>query len=183
MKGIVFTEFMDMVAEVFSEDILEEVIELSDLPNDGAYTAVGTYSHQEIVRMTTHLSQLVDLPVSSLLEAFGQHLFGRFYQKYPVFFEITRTPFSFLQNVDSYIHVEVKKLYPDAELPRFYCDLQSENHLTMYYLSSRHFEDLAIGLIKGCLAHFNTDAEVTKKPGAFKGQDAIEIHIVLTNKA
>jgi len=46
MKGMVFTEFMDMVEEVLSADILEDIIEKSELPNDGAYTALGTYSHE-----------------------------------------------------------------------------------------------------------------------------------------
>ncbi|MBU3005056.1 heme NO-binding domain-containing protein [Paraglaciecola arctica] len=35
-----------MVESVFSIDVLEEIIEKSDLPNRGAYTAVGTYDHQ-----------------------------------------------------------------------------------------------------------------------------------------
>lgn len=27
--------------------------------------------------------------------------------------------FQFLKNIENYIHVEVRKLYPDAELPTF----------------------------------------------------------------
>jgi hypothetical protein len=44
MKGIVFTEFMDMEADVFSVDILEDIIEKRELLNDAAYTAVGIYN-------------------------------------------------------------------------------------------------------------------------------------------
>ena len=176
---MVFTEFMDMVEDVFSVDILEDIIEKSELPNGGAYTAVGTYDHQEIVRMTDHLSQAVDIPVPALLEVFGKHLFGRFSQRYPSFFEGVTDPFEFLKNIDNYIHVEVKKLYPDAELPRFYHEQKSTNKLTMYYLSSRHFEDLAVGLVTGCLAHFNTDGKVEKSEGMYQGENAIKIDITL----
>jgi hypothetical protein len=179
MKGIVFTEFMDMVEDVFSVDILEDIIEKSELPNNGAYTAVGTYNHEDIVRMTTNLSQAVDIPVATLLEAFGQHLFGRFSEHYPAFFENVSEPFEFLKNIDNYIHVEVRKLYPDAELPRFYHKQKSDNELTMYYLSSRHFEDLAVGLINGCLKYFNVTGEVHKSEAKYQGQDAIEIAIKL----
>jgi hypothetical protein len=160
---MVFTEFMDMVEDVFSADILEDIIEKSELPNAGAYTAVGTYDHEEIVRMTANLSQAVDIPVAKLLEVFGKHLFGRFSDRYPLFFVGVTEPFEFLKNIDNYIHVEVRKLYPDAELPRFYHVQNSANELTMYYLSSRHFEDLAVGLIIGCLEHFNVTGEVHKK--------------------
>lgn len=179
MKGIVFTEFMDMVEDVFSIDVLEDVIEKSELPNNGAYTAIGTYHHEEIVRMTTHLSQAVDIPVTTLLEVFGEHLFGRFSKRYPAFFESVSEPFEFLKNIDSYIHVEVRKLYPDAELPRFYYEQKSDNELTMYYLSSRHFEDLAVGLISGCLKHFNVTWEVHKNETMYQGEEAIGLHIKL----
>lgn len=179
MKGIVFTEFMDMVEAVFSDEVLEDIVEKSDLPNDGAYTTVGTYDHEEIVRMTVHLSEAVDIPVPTLLEVFGKHLFGQFAKRYPDFFVGVTDPFEFLKNIDNYIHVEVKKLYPDAELPRFYHEQNSPSKLTMYYMSSRHFEDLAVGLIHGCLAHFETQGEVVKSEGTYQGNDAIEISITL----
>ena len=179
MKGIVFTEFMNMVEDVFSIDILEDIIEESELPNNGAYTAVGTYNHEEIVRMTAQLSQAVDIPVATLLEVFGEHLFGRFSERYPAFFENMSEPFEFLKNIDNYIHVEVRKLYPDAQLPRFYHEQKSDNELTMYYLSSRHFEDLAVGLISGCLKYFNVAGKVQKNEAMYQGEEAIELSIKL----
>ncbi len=179
MKGMIFTEFKDMVESVFSTDILEDIIEKSDLPNNGAYTAVGSYNHQEIVTMATNLSQAVDIPVGTLLEIFGKHLFERFSNRYPNFFEGVTEPFEFLKNIDNYIHVEVTKLYPDAELPRFYYEQKSPQELTMYYLSSRHFEDLAVGLVMGCLAYFDVNGEVHKSEVEYQGQEAIEISIIL----
>lgn len=179
MKGVVFTEFMDMVEDAFSADILDEIIELSDLPNGGAYTSVGTYDHQEIVRMAVNLSEKVNLPVPLLLETFGKHLFGRFTQMYPDFFEGVTDVFTFLKKIDSYIHVEVKKLYPEAELPRFYHQQEDENTLHMFYLSSRHFEDLAIGLIKGCMEFFKVTANISHAPDSYEGTDAVKITIKL----
>jgi hypothetical protein len=173
MKGVVFTEFMDMVEEVFSADVLDTIIEQSDLPNGGGYTSVGTYDHQEIVRMAANLSTQVNLPVATLLETFGEHLFFRFAIMYPAFFEQSSKAFDFLKNIDRYIHVEVKKLEPEAELPRFYYEQQDETTLLMYYLSSRHFEDLAMGLIKGCLNFFQTKGEVSQMLSAYEGEEAV----------
>jgi len=56
--------------------------------------------------------------------------------------------------VESYIHVEVRKLYPDAELPSFNCKRLSPSKLEMIYSSGRHFEDLCEGLIIGSMKHF-----------------------------
>ena len=50
---------------------------------------------------------------------------------------------------------------------------------TIYYLSSRHFEDLAVGLIRGCLEQFNMAGEVSKRESQYQVQEAIEVYIKL----
>ena len=87
MKGVVFTELLELVEEKFGDEIADQIIEESDLPSGGAYTAVGTYDHQEIFQLVTQLSAKTNAPVPTLVKAFGQHLFGRFYAGYPQFFE------------------------------------------------------------------------------------------------
>lgn len=181
MKGIVFTEFMDMVEDVFSPEVLDLIIEKSDLPNGGAYTSVGVYDHQEIVRMTQNLSEHSHIPVAELLEAFGQHLFGRFVVSFPGFFENQKDSFEFLKQIDSYIHIEVKKLYPDAQLPRFFHEQINQQTLVLYYISSRHFEDLAVGLIKGCMLHFKDEGNVSRELCSYKDQQAIKMTIELAH--
>ena len=179
MKGVVFTEFMDMVEEVFSEEMLDDIIDNAELPNDGAYTAVGTYDHEEMVRLVVALSEMSNIAIPDLLETFGKHLLGQFAKGYPEFFSKATSAFDFLSNIDGYIHVEVLKLYPDAELPKFHHYLHSDRHLTMYYQSSRHFEDLAIGLIKGTLAFFAVSGNVTKSESEWQGEPAIQFDIKL----
>jgi hypothetical protein len=179
MKGVVFTEFMDMVEDVFSADVLDHIIDESNLANGGSYTAVGTYDHQEIVRMTQSLSKHTNIPVKDLLEVFGKHLFTRFTHMYPSFFSDTTHVFDFFKKVDSYIHVEVIKLYPDAELPRFHHLQIDQTTLVLYYMSSRHFEDLAVGLIKGCLEYFNNHGHIEHHASTYEGEHAIKITITL----
>ena len=70
--------------------------------------------------------------------------------------------FSFLNSIDQYIHPEVLKLYPDAELPRFQAEIKSDNEMMLNYMSSRKMSDLAIGLIKGAANHFEEDVDVVK---------------------
>lgn len=165
MKGIVFTEFLDLVEEKFGFDMIDSIIDDCDLPSGGSYTAVGTYEHTEIVDLVTALSERTETPVPVLLNVYGEHLFGRFVALYPRFFEDdNRSAFDFLEGVENYIHVEVQKLYPQAELPRFDIERPNEQTLSMIYHSSRHFEDLAEGLIKGCLNHFGEPCEMSRDP-------------------
>ena len=38
MKGVVFTEFLEMVEDIFSPDIADQIVEEADLPSGGVYT-------------------------------------------------------------------------------------------------------------------------------------------------
>ena len=87
MKGIVFREFMEMVESTFGDEMAEKMVEENDLESNGIYTAVGTYDHQELVAMAITLSKETGLPVDALVEAFGNYLFGRFLELFPIFFD------------------------------------------------------------------------------------------------
>lgn len=163
MKGMVFTELLDMVEDKFGLDMVDAVIADADLPvSHGAYTAVGTYPHEEIVSLVMQLSKHSEIPPNELLKIYGEHLFQRFHSLYPQFFADAHDAFSFLSEIDQYIHVEVRKLYPDAELPKFSCERPDHKTLLMHYESERHMEDFAEGLIRGCLKHFNESAEISR---------------------
>jgi hypothetical protein len=162
VKGVVFTEFMEMVEARMGLDMLDQIITEAELPNDGAYTSVGTYDHAELVRLVMALSRATGLDTAELVHVFGQHLFQRFHTTYPAFFEGVDTAFDFLSRIDGVIHVEVRKLYPDAELPKLRCERVSEREMTLLYSSPRGFGDLAAGLIDGCIRHFGEQVSVRR---------------------
>lgn len=162
MKGVVFTEFFEFVEDRFSLDIAEQLIESSDLPSKGIYTSVGTYDHGEMVTLISNLATIVETEVPDLLKEFGRHLLRQFVAKFPAFFEGISSAFDFLPKVESYVHIEVKKLYPDAELPTFSCFSPSFDQLQMTYISDRNLPDLAEGLILGCLEHFREPMEMAR---------------------
>lgn len=170
MKGVVFTEFMEMVEQRFSADMLDDIIEDAQLPSGGAYTAVGTYPHEEMVALVVALSARSGAAVPDLLRAFGEYLFGRFAQGYPGFFKGQNDAFSFLAGIENVIHAEVRKLYPDAELPSFEVEYHDDRRLEIVYSSGRHFEDLAEGLILGCITHFGRPAVLRRETVGEGGQ-------------
>jgi len=170
MKGMIFTEFMEMVEATWSLDRVDAIIIRSNVASGGAYTAVGTYPHEEIVALVTALSEETGIAVPDLVRTFGKHLFGRFALAYPRFFLGTTSSFQFLSGIENVIHAEVRKLYPDAELPTFEVE-KGDHSLTLIYFSEHPFADLAQGLIEGCVAHFGEDIEVRREavanlPGA-----------------
>lgn len=56
--------------------------------------------------------------------------------------------------LDGLIHVEVRKLYPDAELPRFEARVMEDGSLDVEYRSARGLADFAEGLMLGSIKWF-----------------------------
>jgi hypothetical protein len=162
MKGVVFREFLEMVESKFGLEVVDQVIDQANVPSGAAYTTVGTYDHHELIAMVIQLSQISGVPIPDLVRTFGKHLFGRFVNLYPQFFVNVPSMFHMLEGIDNRIHVEVRKLYPDAQLPHFDCQ-RSNGELTLDYQSDRPFADFAEGLILGCIEHFKENVELIKE--------------------
>lgn len=160
MKGMVFTEFFTMVEDVFGEDMVDHLIDATQPQSLGAYTAVGAYDYAELEAMVVELSLQTNTDVSILLQSFGKHLGAQFASKYSAFFLNAGDTFSFLREIDRHIHVEVKKLYPDAELPEFDFENISNNQMILNYRSNRPLADLAHGLIVQTALYFDEKVEV-----------------------
>jgi hypothetical protein len=163
MKGIVFTEFLDMVEKEFGYEVVDHIIEESKLDSGGVYTSIGTYPHSEIVQLLMNLSSKVLVKPTLLLKAFGKYLFETFAKSYPQFFSAVDNAFDFLKSIDNHIHVEVLKLYPDATLPKFNTFLEDENEMRMVYRSERKMAALAEGLMEKSIEFYNQKAEITTK--------------------
>ena len=163
MKGVIFTEFLEMVELRYDAAMVDRIILAAHVPSGGAYTAVGTYDHGEMWSLVAALSKATETPVPDLLRAFGEHLFGRFVVGFPRFFTGVSSAFDFLENLNGIIHVEARKLYPDAELPHFEVLERSAGRMVLLYQSSRHFADLAEGLIQGCGEHFRESLAIARE--------------------
>ena len=111
MKGMVFTEFLEMVEDKFSSEVADWIIEQANLRSGGVYTSVGTYDHGEMIELVSCLSKKTGIPSADLVKSFGFYLFDRFHNMYPIYFKGVASSFDFLQRIEDYIHVEVRKLY------------------------------------------------------------------------
>lgn len=161
MKGIVFTEFLEMVETTFSDETADRIIDASDLPSGGVYTSLGTYDHAEMLELVTHLSRETDIPVPELVYAFGRYLFRQFTVSHSHMLADVTDTFSLLERIEGYIHVEVRKLYDGAQLPHFRHERPSPQELTLYYRSERPFAVLAHGLIAESIEHFGEPIDLS----------------------
>ncbi|MFY8132172.1 MAG: heme NO-binding domain-containing protein [Bacteroidia bacterium] len=160
MKGIVFTELMEMVESQFGIEMVDRIIQPQELVSKGVFTSVGTYPFSDLVSILGHLSQATGAGIPELEKAFGQYLAGRFSKLYLPFFQRVNSVFELLNEVDSYIHIEVKKLYPDAELPQFDTIKMDSAHIEMIYRSQRKMFPFAEGLIDASATYYQQKVKI-----------------------
>lgn len=169
MKGIVFTEFIELVEEAFSMDMVDDIIDDCDLDSDGAYTSVGLYDYSEMLQLVTALSKRSGTPVPDLLHVFGKHLIKKFSTNFSSMFEECTDAFTFLEGIDNHVHVEVRKLYPDAELPQLGTERIDDRTLHMRYRSNRPFAELAFGLMSGAIDYYGENIEIIREDESTDG--------------
>lgn len=159
MKGIIFKELIEMCEKTFGDEVVDKVIEKSRLDSGGSYTSVGNYDHGEILSLLTHLHNETKIPVKDLIISFTDYLMGTFKRVHPDFFAHKHV-FDFFESIDSYIHVEVRKLYPDSNPPKISCTRESDKKINIVYQSEKPFADVAEGLILASLSHFSATAQL-----------------------
>jgi len=160
MKGIVFTEFLDLVERKFGLEVVDEIITKANLPSKGAYTAVGTYEFAEMLSLLQQLSEKTKLTIDELLLVYAEHFFDVLKANYPHLINHYKDPIEMLSSVENHIHIEVRKIYPLAELPTFEILEKSDHHLVMIYKSSRAMYSFGLGLMRKTFEHFNSEASI-----------------------
>lgn len=168
MKGIVFTEFLEMVEAAHGIDLAYELQELPGLASGGVFTAIGTYDVEDFLIMLELLTERLGTSMDDLMKGYGEHLFGRFVVLFPDLFLGKTDSLAFLASIEQTIHAEVLKLYPEAELPFFDLAYEGET-LVMTYSSKRPMASFAEGLMDGCLLYFGDNRTFTRED--LDGQD------------
>ncbi|OAD46046.1 heme NO-binding domain-containing protein [Polaribacter atrinae] len=179
MKGIVFTEFLDLVEEKFGLEMVDKIIYQSELASEGIYTSVGTYSFSEMLQLVTNLSDNTGISTDDLLLVYAEHFFGMIEKSYPGLLATYKDPIEMLASIENHIHVEVQKIYPEAELPTFIVEEKTENSLTMVYKSSRAMHHFGLGLMNKTFEHFNTEASIVLEKIK---EDGTEVRFIVNKK-
>lgn len=170
MKGIVFTEFLDMVEQEFGLKTLDKIITASQLESNAVYTSVGTYDFFEMQKLIGNLSIETGIPVDVLIYTYGKFFFKVLTRLHSDIFSLYNSPIDMLASIENHIHVQVRKIYPGAELPTFKIIDQKENSLEMIYFSERSMYMFAKALMEKTFEHYhkncNIELELMNKDGS-----------------
>ncbi len=161
MKGIVFTELLEMVEDKFGIEMVDDMIQQSDLKSEGVYTSIGTYDFFEMQQLLAVLSKKTGISIDDLVYTYGLFFFSVLYKHHPNIFELYHDPLEFLASIENHIHVEVRKMYPDAELPTFEVLLKDDRQIEMIYSSERSMYMFAKALMEKTFEHYNQPVKLT----------------------
>lgn len=161
MKGIIFTEFLELVEAKFGLVMVDKIINQSELDSGGAYTSVGTYEFNEMLQLISNLSNNTDISVDDLLLVYSEHLFKALITAHPNLVEHFKDPMSLLATIENHIHVEVQKIYPEAQLPTFILEERTATKMVMVYKSDKALYMLGKGLMMETFKLFKVKATIT----------------------
>lgn len=162
-----------MLEERFGYKFQRSVLQGANLGHDGIYVKGGNYPYEEMVQLVVALSEQSKIAVPVLLREFGQFLFGRLVKIHPYVIQEQKSALDLIASIHDYIHVEMRKLHPDAELPVFETVERSDAHIVVLYQSAKKMEALAEGMMLGCGEYFRTPLDIQQEP-----QPNTEVHTV-----
>ena len=177
MKGIVFTEFLDLVEERFGLEMVDAIISQSKLESKGVYTSIGTYSFSELLQLLQNLKIQTGISIDNLLLIYGEDFFSVIETNYKDLLSSYNDPIEMLASIENHIHVEVRKIYNDAELPTFIIKEKTKKTLILIYKSSRSMHHFGLGLMNKTFEHFNSKATIILEKIK---KDGTEVKFIIT---
>ena len=161
MKGLIFTEFLDLVEQKFGLEMVDRIIEASDLKSEGIYTSVGTYEFSELLQLLNHLSITTQTPTDDLLLVYAEHLFAVLVNAHPDLVRNYNHPMDLIASIENHIHVEVQKIYPDAQLPTFELVERTNDRMELIYKSDKGLYVLGKGLMIETFKLFKVPVDIS----------------------
>ncbi len=181
MKGIVFNLLEQVVTAEHGERTWDALLESAGA--SGAYSSLGNYPDEELGRIIGAASQELRVPAQDVVRWFGRRAIPLLARGYPAFFTPHRRTRDFLLTLNTIIHPEVRKLYPDAVVPEFEFATPAPDVLHLGYRSPRRMCALAEGFILGAADHYGETAELAQPSCMLRGDPACTIVVRFAARA
>lgn len=177
MKGIVFVKFNEFIEELWGDEFWDTLLNEANLPSEGIYTTVKSYDDQELFTLIDLVVKKKNISSKDAQFAFGKWVFKELYNIAPTGAHDFKDVFEFLHAVQNFIHVEVKKLNPDALLPEFEFLSETVDTLSFHYQSPRKLCFFCEGIIHGLAEHTGQAVTVGQSECEHKGNERCVLEV------
>ena len=172
MKGIIFNLLEQFVVENWGAGAYEKILAKCPLTTREPFVGPRTYPDSDLLAIVGAVCGELGVTTQDALRAFGRFAFPRLAARHPDLVKGRVDPLALLLSVENVIHVEVRKLYPDAITPEFEFESLAAGSLVMRYRSRRRLCPLVVGLIEGVAEHFGTSIACEETACTSAGADA-----------
>ncbi len=164
MKGIIFNLFESFITAKFGEETYEDILAASDTGSLDPFEIVGpgSYPDEAFNAILAKAAEMMKKDLAEILREMGRHSLPILAERYPHFFDDYKHPREFLKTASMIHQVEVRKLYQDAEVPKFFVDDHGDEGLTFTYKSRRRLCHLVEGLIAGLGDHYRVPTDIVQ---------------------
>lgn len=177
MKGVIFNLLEDFISTGWGPDTYEAVLAKCPLHTKEPFVGPGTYPDADLLAIVEKTTEKLGITVPEAVHAFGKYCFPKLAAKFPVFVAGHDHPKTFLKTIDDVIHVEVRKLFRDANPPRITFTDPGPDQLILTYESGRRLCALMTGLLDGAAEYFKIPIEATQTECMLDGASACVFHL------
>lgn len=153
MHGLIHLELRQFVERGFGGAAWQELATRAGVAAE-VYSPVASYPDDQVERLVTEASAMTGLPVSKLLEDFGEHLVPRYLSLYGNLLKPEWRTLEVLENTEETIHRVVRLRHPGAAPPSLCTERKSERVVVLTYSSQRRLCAVARGIARGVAKKF-----------------------------
>jgi hypothetical protein len=153
MHGMIFSELQRYAEAKQGRGAWNALLRKANLENR-IYLAVQEYPDSEIISLVMAASGMTGLPVSAVLEDFGQFIVPSLLRMYGHLLRPEWRAIDVIDHTEGTVHGVVRTKNPGANPPRLKTQRLSPNEVLLVYASPRQMCGLAIGIGKGLGQHF-----------------------------
>jgi len=176
MKGEIFNLLEAFIVERFGDVAFERILERArgKLTTRETFVGPGTYPDQDFMTLFMAATREAGISAGVAQFEFGRFCFPRLMNKLPKdMIDRAASARDLLKSIHAVIHVEVRKIYRDAEPPNFTYAEPDEKTLVMTYRSRRGLFDLVEGLMTGCGEHYDCPIRIARRVLPSEGELAV----------
>lgn len=174
MKGVIFNVVEEVLGEAFGPEMWDRAVDRAGA--DGAYTSLGNYPGGDLTKIVAAVSELANLSRDQVLAAAGRLGFKHLAGRHAELLAGATDWRGVLEQLDGIIHPEVRKIYPDAQVPMFEAQ-RGDGTLVLEYRSHRQLCRLAEGLIQGLGDWYTTELDVRHLACVNHGDDVCVLEV------
>lgn len=163
MHGIIHSELRKFVVEKYGPETWDAI--LANAGMEHRYFLVSqTYPDDETIAIVKSASEISNLPIDTILEAFGFYIVPALVRLYGAFIRAEWRTEELLLNTEETIHRVVRMKNPGAEPPQLKIWRKEPGLLHFHYNSPRQMSALAKGIVKAVANYYHEAVQIEEFP-------------------